>query len=79
VPPAPLAAVRKRQLLSQRALAARAGVALSTIYLLEAGRTDRVTFKVMRAVSDALAVPPESIAEFARIIAPDNPATTQTQ
>ena len=70
-PPAqPLAAIRRRKLLSQRALAARAGVALSTIYLLEAGRTERVTFKVMRAVSDALDVPPDSIAEFRRAIEP---------
>jgi transcriptional regulator with XRE-family HTH domain len=65
-PAAPLAAIRKRQLLSQRALAARAGVALSTIYLLEAGKTDRATFKVMRTVSQALGVPAESIAEFRR-------------
>jgi transcriptional regulator with XRE-family HTH domain len=64
----PLATIRKRQLLSQRALAARAGVALSTIYLLEAGRTERVTFKVMRSVSDALGVPPDSIAEFQRVL-----------
>jgi transcriptional regulator with XRE-family HTH domain len=71
VPTAPLASIRKRHLLSQRALATRAGVALSTIYLLEAGRTDRVTFKVMRGVSDALGVPPESIAEFRRVIAPE--------
>ena len=71
MPTAPLASIRKRHLLSQRALATRAGVALSTIYLLEAGRTDRVTFKVMRAVSDALGVPPESIAEFRRVIAPE--------
>jgi DNA-binding Xre family transcriptional regulator len=62
----PLASVRKRKLLSQRDLARQAGVALSTIYLLEAGRTERVTFKVMRAVSDALEVAPESIAEFRR-------------
>jgi transcriptional regulator with XRE-family HTH domain len=68
VPPAPLATVRKRRLLSQRALARQAGVALSTIYLLEAGKTERVTFKVMRRVSDALGVAPESIAEFRRII-----------
>jgi DNA-binding Xre family transcriptional regulator len=61
-----LASIRRRQLLSQRALAARAGVALSTIYLLEAGKTDRVTFKVMRAVSHALGVPADSIAEFRR-------------
>jgi transcriptional regulator with XRE-family HTH domain len=57
--------------LSQRALASRAGVALSTIYLLEAGKTDRVTFKVMRAVSGALGVPPESIIEFRRVINPE--------
>ena len=63
-----LATLRKRRLLSQRALARRAGVALSTIYLLEAGKTERATFKVMRQVSDALGVPPESIAEFQRVI-----------
>jgi transcriptional regulator with XRE-family HTH domain len=65
-PPLPLASIRKRQLLSQRALASKAGVALSTIYLLEAGKTSRVTFKVMRAVTQALGVPPESIVEFRR-------------
>jgi transcriptional regulator with XRE-family HTH domain len=75
VPPSPLASIRKRQLLSQRALASKAGVALSTIYLLEAGKTDRATFKVMRAVSDALGVPPESIAEFRRAIDPDASAS----
>ena len=72
-PAASLASIRKRQLLSQRALAARAGVALSTIYLLEAGKTDRATFKVMRAVSDALGVPAESIAEFRRAMGADTP------
>lgn len=66
-PPAqPLASIRKRNLLSQRALASRAGVVLSTIYLLEAARTTRATFKVMRAISDALGVEPSSIAEFRR-------------
>jgi transcriptional regulator with XRE-family HTH domain len=54
--------------LSQRELASKAGVALSTIYLLEAGKTERVTFKVIRGISDALGVPPESIAEFRRTI-----------
>jgi transcriptional regulator with XRE-family HTH domain len=63
---APLVAVRKRKLLSQRDLAKQAGVALSTIYLLEAGRTERASYKVMRAVSAALGVPPDSIAEFRR-------------
>jgi transcriptional regulator with XRE-family HTH domain len=66
-PPAvPLATIRKRKLLSQRALAKQAGVALSTIYLLEAGKTQHATFKVMRAVSQSLGVPPEAIAEFRR-------------
>jgi transcriptional regulator with XRE-family HTH domain len=64
----PLAILRKRKLLSQRALAQQAGVALSTIYLLEAGRTERVTFKVMRAVSDALGVDPQAVAEFQRVL-----------
>jgi len=67
-PPQPLASIRKRKLLSQRALAHAAGVALSTIYLLEAGKTERTTFKVMRAVSESLGVPPESIAEFRRTL-----------
>jgi DNA-binding Xre family transcriptional regulator len=71
-PPAlPLASIRRRKLLSQRALAKQAGVALSTIYLLEAAKTEHVTFKVMRAVSDALGVAPESIAEFRRAIDAD--------
>lgn len=66
--PLPLATLRKRRLLSQRDLARTAGVALSTIYLLEAGKTERVTFKVMRSVSAALGVPPEAIAEFSRAL-----------
>ena len=70
-PALPLASIRKRRLLSQRALASKAGVALSTIYLLEAARTERATFKVMRAVSDALGVAPESIAEFRRTMDAD--------
>jgi transcriptional regulator with XRE-family HTH domain len=67
-PPLPLVTLRKRKLLSQRDLARQAGVALSTIYLLEAGKTERVTFKVMRSVSAALDVPPEAIAEFRRAL-----------
>jgi len=64
----PLASIRKQKLLSQRDLARKAGVALSTVYLLEAGKTERVTFKVMRAVSEALGVPAQAIAEFRRAI-----------
>jgi transcriptional regulator with XRE-family HTH domain len=66
--PVPLAALRKRKLLSQRDLARQAGVALSTVYLIEAGRTERVTFKVMRAISQALDVAPEAVAEFRRVL-----------
>ncbi len=72
--PSPLAQLRKRKLLSQRDLAKRAGVALSTIYLLEAGKTERVTFKVMRAVSSALEVPPDTIVEFRRTMDADTQA-----
>jgi transcriptional regulator with XRE-family HTH domain len=64
----PLVTLRKRRLLSQRDLARSAGVALSTVYLLEAGKTERATFKVMRSVSAALGVPPEAIAEFRRAL-----------
>jgi transcriptional regulator with XRE-family HTH domain len=71
-----LASIRRRKLLSQRALAASAGVALSTIYLLEAGKTERASFKVMRAVSQALGVPPETIAEFRRALDPDSSSRT---
>ncbi len=67
-PPLPLATLRKRKLLSQRDLARAAGVALSTIYLLENQKSERVTFKVMRSVSTALGAPPEAIAEFRRVL-----------
>ena len=66
--PLPLATLRRRKLLSQRDLARQAGVALSTIYLIEAGRTERVSYKVMRAVSGALEVTPESVIEFRRAL-----------
>ncbi len=68
LPTFPLATIRKRKLLSPRALAKEAGVALSTIYLLEAGKTEHATFKVMRAITTALNVPPESIAEFRQVL-----------
>jgi transcriptional regulator with XRE-family HTH domain len=72
MPPAPttqpLATIRKRKLLSQRALAKQAGVALSTIYLLEAGKTQHATFKVMRAITTALDVPAAAIAEFRQVL-----------
>jgi DNA-binding Xre family transcriptional regulator len=67
-PPLPLATLRRRKLLSQRDLARQAGIALSTVYLIEAGKTERITFKVMRSVSAVLDVPPESVAEFRRAL-----------
>jgi DNA-binding Xre family transcriptional regulator len=66
--PLPLATVRRRALLSQRDLARKAGIALSTVYLIEAGKTERITFKVMRSLSEALGVAPEAIAEFRRVL-----------
>ena len=66
--PLPLATLRKRKLLSQRDLARKAGVALSTVYLIEAGKTERVTFKVMRSVSAALDVDPQAVEEFRRAL-----------
>src|SRR3982074_1228510 len=74
----PLASIRRRKLLSQRALARQAGVALSTIYLLEAGKTEHATFKVMRAVSNALDAAPESIAQLPRPRLAPAPLPTQT-
>jgi transcriptional regulator with XRE-family HTH domain len=68
VEPLPLATLRRRSLLSQRDLARKAGVALSTVYLIEAHKTERVTFKVMRSVSEVLGVAPEAIAEFRRAL-----------
>ena len=67
-PAEPLATVRARKLLSQRDLAEKAGIALSTVWNLENGHTSRTTFKVMRAVSEALGVTPQSIAEFRRVL-----------
>jgi len=69
-PTFPLATIRKRKLLSQRALANEAGVALSTIYLLEAGKTEHATFKVMRAITTALNVPPNQSPSSARSSTP---------
>ncbi len=75
----PLASIRKRKLLSQRALAKEAGVALSTVYLLEAGKTEHATFKVMRAITAALGVPAASIAEFRQVLdATPNPREPRT-
>jgi len=59
-----LEVIRRRQLLSQRDLAKKAGVALSTIYLIESGRNPHPRLKVMRALCEALGVLPGDVDEF---------------
>ena len=58
---------RSRRLLTVRGLAEAAGVAPTTVYLVENGRS-APTFRVVRALSDALGVRPEEVAEFAAVI-----------
>lgn len=58
---------RAERLLSIRELAAAAGVAPSTIYLIEAGRT-RPRPRVIRRLARALDVDPRSIDEFREAI-----------
>jgi transcriptional regulator with XRE-family HTH domain len=62
---ATLEEVRLRRRLTQRALAARAGVSLSTIQAIEAGRAGRVRFGTMEKLADVLDVEPEAIDDFA--------------
>ena len=54
-----------RRRLTQRALAARAGVSLSTVQAIEAGRSRRVRFATMEKLADVLGVEPEAIDDFA--------------
>jgi transcriptional regulator with XRE-family HTH domain len=63
----PLRDVRVDALLSMRELARLAGVAPSTIYLIEAGRTMPHP-TVMRRLSAVLAVDPKAVTEFDRAI-----------
>ena len=59
--------LRVEALLSMRELAQLAGVAPSTVYLIEAGRTMPQP-TVMRRLSAALAVEPSAVMEFERAI-----------
>jgi transcriptional regulator with XRE-family HTH domain len=59
--------LRTAQLLTIRELAARAQVAPSTIYLIEAGRS-MPRFGVARRLATALGVEPASVEEFRRAI-----------
>jgi transcriptional regulator with XRE-family HTH domain len=59
--------VRAEHLLSIRELARAAGVAPSTIYLIEAGRTTP-HLSVIRKLAGALGIEPLTIAEFRQAI-----------
>jgi transcriptional regulator with XRE-family HTH domain len=59
--------LRRQRLLSQRELAERAGVAESTVHLIEVGRT-RPRFRVVRAICEALGVQPAEVDEFRPLI-----------
>ncbi len=63
----PLRELRAEQLLSIRDLAQLAGVAPSTIYLTEVGRTTPHA-SVMRRIAAALGVDAHAVAEFRRAI-----------
>ena len=58
---------RAARLLTIRELAEQAGVAPSTVYLIEHGRTVP-QFSVIRRLADALEVKPAEIEEFAAAI-----------
>ena len=60
-----LRAARVARLLTIRALARQAGVAPSTVYLIEAGRSTP-HLSVMRRLAEALDVEPREIDEFRR-------------
>ncbi len=63
-----LASVRRRRLLTQRALANKAGVALSTVYAIENGRRAVPRFEVIRKLAEALEIEPLEIDEFRHAI-----------
>ena len=66
IEPKPLRAIRRTQLLTSHELAERAGVSPVTVWRIEAGRAARPQVRVMRAIAEALGVPPSEIAEFTR-------------
>jgi transcriptional regulator with XRE-family HTH domain len=69
--------IRIARLLTIRELAQRAGVAPSTVYLLEAGRS-RPSLRVIRRLSAALEVAPETVDEFHEVVwLPDTAAAVE--
>ena len=76
---ATLRQTRVARLLTIRGLAQRAGVAPSTVYLTEAGRT-RPSLRVIRQLSAVLAVAPEAIDEFRAVVwLPDASAAAERE
>ncbi|MDQ6675161.1 MAG: helix-turn-helix domain-containing protein [Chloroflexota bacterium] len=71
-----LAALRRRKLLTQRELAERAGVALSTLYAIETGR-HQPQMRIIRKIAEALDVDPLEVDEFRRTVAPDESGQRQ--
>jgi transcriptional regulator with XRE-family HTH domain len=63
-----LAALRRQRAWSQRELANQAGVSLSVIVQLEAGRTRYPKYKVIRALAAALGVEPREVDEFRQMV-----------
>ena len=55
--------LRRQRLMSQTDLAQKAGVAKSTVYLIEAGKTTP-RLNVMRKICEALGVGPQEVDEF---------------
>jgi transcriptional regulator with XRE-family HTH domain len=64
---APLKEVRSKKLMTMRELATAAGVALSTLYQIESGNSTP-SLRVVRQLSTALGVEPETVDEFAAAI-----------
>ena len=69
--PLPLAAWRRRRLLTQRQLASQAGVTQATLVDIEHGRS-RPRVGTMRKLAAALGVEVTAIAEFKRVIEADD-------
>ena len=66
-----LEVLRRQRLLSQAELAEKAGVAKSTIYLIEAGKTTP-RYGIMRRLCEALGVQASEVDEFRWVIEDQN-------
>jgi transcriptional regulator with XRE-family HTH domain len=65
--------VRRRKALSVRDLAREAGVAVSTISVLESGRGPTPNPRTVRRLSEALGIDPAAVIEFRRSLGLDAP------